>query len=161
MAEMKVRTKKEVLKKKTEREIFFAGCRIDKMHEEYEDAKYCRRYDKKKDCYINRNGDHVVHRKEVVFNDVLAVIPLSREYYSNVEKDKTYLKKLDNIIRDVMTASLKKTDEQRMKKNVEELVVDLKKVAEEVKEEEKVIKEVVEEKVVTKEQQVDEEEKKK
>ncbi|MFS7919422.1 hypothetical protein Hanom_Chr03g00212491 [Helianthus anomalus] len=51
------------------------------MHEEYKDAKYCRRYDKKRDCYINQNGDPVVHRKEVVFDEVLAVIPLSGEYY--------------------------------------------------------------------------------
>ncbi|MFS8022109.1 hypothetical protein Hanom_Chr16g01435641 [Helianthus anomalus] len=102
------------------------------MHEEYEEAKYYGRYDKKRDCYINKNGDLVVHRKEVVFDDVLAVIPLSGEYYSNV-KDKTYLKRLDKIIRDVMTASLKKRDEERMKKNVEELVDDLKKVAEKEK----------------------------
>uniref|UniRef100_A0A251VGT4 Uncharacterized protein n=1 Tax=Helianthus annuus TaxID=4232 RepID=A0A251VGT4_HELAN len=73
-------------------------------------------------------------KKEVVFDDVLAVIPLSGEYYSNIAKDKTgYLKKLDKIIRDVMTASLKKRDGERMNKNVEELVDDLKKVAEEVK----------------------------
>ncbi|MFS8022103.1 hypothetical protein Hanom_Chr16g01435581 [Helianthus anomalus] len=104
------------------------------MHEEYEEAKYYGRYDKKRDCYINKNGDPVVHRKEVVFDDVLAVIPLSGEYYSNV-KDKTYLKRLDKIIRDVMTASLKKRDEERMKKNVEELVDDLKKVAEKEKNE--------------------------
>ncbi|KAJ0845417.1 putative transcription factor interactor and regulator CCHC(Zn) family [Helianthus annuus] len=161
VAEIKEKTSEEILSEKTERERFFVGCRIEKMQEEYEDAKYYGRYDKKRDCYVNRNGDPVVHRKEVVFDDVLAVIPLSGEYYSNIVKDKTgYLKKLDKIIRDVMTTSLKKRDEERMKKNVEELVADLKKVAEEVKveavkvedvkieEEKKVIKEVVEEKVV-------------
>ncbi|MFS7960897.1 hypothetical protein Hanom_Chr08g00708431 [Helianthus anomalus] len=58
------------------------------MHEEYEDAKYCGRYDKKRDCYINKNGDPVLHRKEV-------------------------------------------RDEEGMKKNVDKLVTDLKKVAEE------------------------------
>ncbi|MFS7996930.1 hypothetical protein Hanom_Chr12g01135751 [Helianthus anomalus] len=77
------------------------------MQEEYEEEKYYGRYDKKRDCYVNNNGDPIVHRKEVVFDDVLVVIPLSSEYYSNV-KDKTYLKRLDKIIRDVMTASLKK-----------------------------------------------------
>ncbi|MFS7938307.1 hypothetical protein Hanom_Chr05g00438071 [Helianthus anomalus] len=113
------------------------------MHEEYEEAKYYGRYNKKRDCYINKNGDPVVHRKEVVFDDVLAVIPLSGEYYSNV-KDKTYLKRLDKIIRDVITVSLKKRDEERMKKNVDELVNDLKKVAEEEKEkkDEEVVEEV-------------------
>ncbi|KAM0019354.1 putative transcription factor interactor and regulator CCHC(Zn) family [Helianthus debilis subsp. tardiflorus] len=131
VVEIKEKTNEEILKKKTEREIFFGGCRIEKMHEEFEEAMYYGRYDKKRDCYINQNGDPVVHRKEVVFDDVFAVIPLSGEYYSNVAKDKTYLKRLEKIIRDVMTASLKKRDEERMKKNVEELVDDLKKVAEE------------------------------
>ncbi|XP_035836972.1 uncharacterized protein LOC110896864 [Helianthus annuus] len=133
VAEIKEKTREEILSEKTERERFFAGYRIEKMQEEYEDAKYCGRYDKKRDCYVNRNGDPVVHRKEVVFKDVLAVIPLFGEYYSNVAKDKTYLKRLYKIIRDVMTASLIKRDEERTKKNVENLVDDLKKVAEEVK----------------------------
>ncbi|KAJ0789779.1 hypothetical protein HanPI659440_Chr05g0207481 [Helianthus annuus] len=121
------------------------------MHEEFEEAKYYGRYDKKRDCYINKNGDPVVHRKEVGFDDVLVVIPLSGEYYSNVAKDKTYLKRLDRIIRDVVTTSLKKRDEERMKKNVDELVDDLKKVTEEVK-----VEVVKEKEVVTEEQQNEE-----
>ncbi|MFS7891385.1 hypothetical protein Hanom_Chr00s000308g01634201 [Helianthus anomalus] len=134
VAKIKGRSREEILKEKPEKERFFVGCRIEKMHEKFEEAKYYGRYDKKRDCYINKNGDPVVHRKEVVFDDVLAVIPLSSEYYSNV-KDKTYLKKLDKIIRDVMTASLKKMDEERMKNNVEELVDDLKKNVEKENEE--------------------------
>ncbi|MFS7916859.1 hypothetical protein Hanom_Chr03g00182301 [Helianthus anomalus] len=90
-----------------ERERFFADCRIEKLHEEFEEAKCFGRYDKKRECYINPNGDLVVHRREVVYKDVLDVIPLSDEYCSNVEKDKNYLKRLDKIIRDVMTASMK------------------------------------------------------
>ncbi|MFS7974716.1 hypothetical protein Hanom_Chr09g00871961 [Helianthus anomalus] len=134
MAEIKERSREEILKEKTERERFFASCRIEKMQEEYENTVSNKRYDKNKDCYVNKNGDPVVHRKEVVFDDVVVVIPLSGEYYSNIAKDKIgYLKKLDKIIRDVMTASLKKRDEERMKKNVEEIVDDLKKVVEEVK----------------------------
>ncbi|MFS8020088.1 hypothetical protein Hanom_Chr15g01411431 [Helianthus anomalus] len=107
------------------------------MHEEFEDAKFYGRYDKKRECYINKNGDPVVHKREMVYKDVLADIPLSDEYYSNVTKDKTYLKRLDKIIRDVMTTSLKKRDKERMKKNVDELVKDLKKVAEKEKKEDK------------------------
>ncbi|MFS7903173.1 hypothetical protein Hanom_Chr01g00020871 [Helianthus anomalus] len=103
------------------------------MEKEYEEAKNYRRYDKKKECYVNRKEEPVFHRKEVVFDDVLAVIPLSGEYYSNVMKDKHYEKKLDKIIRDVMTASLRQRDEERMKKNVENLVDELKKVADEKK----------------------------
>ncbi|MFS7903915.1 hypothetical protein Hanom_Chr01g00029801 [Helianthus anomalus] len=92
------------------------------------------------------NGEPVVHKKEIIYEDVLAVILLSGEFYSNVEKDKHYEKKLNKLIRDIMTVSLRRRDEERMKKNVENLVDELKKVAEETKVEEK--------EVVTKEQQV-------
>ncbi|MFS7918929.1 hypothetical protein Hanom_Chr03g00206981 [Helianthus anomalus] len=80
MAEMKVKTREEILKEKTERERFFASCRIEKMQEEYEYAVSNKRYNKNKDCYVNKNGNPIVHRKEVVFDDVVAVIPLSGEY---------------------------------------------------------------------------------
>ncbi|MFS8019961.1 hypothetical protein Hanom_Chr15g01409991 [Helianthus anomalus] len=121
------------------------------MEKEYEEAKNYGRYDKKRECYVNNKGEPVVHQKEVVFNDVLAVIPLSGEYFSNVAKDKDYVKKLDNINRDVMTASLRQRDEERMKKNVESLVDELKKVANEKKVEgEK--EEAVGEEAVTEEQ---------
>ncbi|MFS8024027.1 hypothetical protein Hanom_Chr16g01458431 [Helianthus anomalus] len=103
------------------------------MEREYEEARNYKRWDKKRECYVNSKGEPVVHPKEVVYNDVLAVIPLYGEYYSNVAKDKDYVKKLDKIIRDVMTASLRQRDEERMKKNVENLVDELKKVAEEEK----------------------------
>ncbi|MFS7919291.1 hypothetical protein Hanom_Chr03g00211031 [Helianthus anomalus] len=138
VAIVKEKTKEEILKEKTYRERCIVGYRIEEMEKEYEEAKNYGRYDKKRECYVNSKGEPVVHRKEVVFDDVLAVIPLSGEYYSNVAKDKQYEKKLDKTIRDVMTASLKKRDEERMKKNVDELVDDLKKVAEVVKEKEAV-----------------------
>ncbi|XP_022030972.1 uncharacterized protein LOC110931909 [Helianthus annuus] len=142
------------------------------MQEEYENAVRNKRWDKKRECYVNRDGEPVVHRRDIVHDDVLLVIPRSGEYYSNVEKDKTYVKRLDKIIGDAMTSSLRKRDEERMKKNVDEMVNDLKKVAEEVKvevvkvedvkieEEDKVIKEVVEEKAATEEHDAGDEKKK-
>ncbi|XP_022025091.1 DNA ligase 1-like [Helianthus annuus] len=140
MAEMKVRTKEEILKEKTEREIFFAGCRIDKMHEEYEEAVSNKRWDKKKECYVNKNGEPVVHKKDIVHDEVLAVIPLSGEYYSNVEKDKTYMKKVAEIVKveAVKEEDVKTAEEEKEKKD-----------------------EAVGEEAVTKEQQVSEEEMKK
>ncbi|MFS7968785.1 hypothetical protein Hanom_Chr09g00801581 [Helianthus anomalus] len=105
------------------------------MKKEYKEAKNFRRWYKKRECYVNSKGQPVDHPSQVVYNDVLAVIPLSGEDYSNVEKDKNYVKKLDKIIRDVMTTSLKQRDEERMKTNVENLVDELKKVEEEEKEE--------------------------
>ncbi|XP_035838807.1 vicilin-like seed storage protein At2g18540 [Helianthus annuus] len=139
VAEIKEKTREEILREKTERERFIVGCRMEKM-------------------------------RDIVHDDDVLVIPLSVEYYSNTAKDKTYPKRRDKIIRHAMTSSLRKRDEERMKKNVENLVDDLKKAAEEVKvkfvkedvkieEEEKVIKEVVEEKTVTEEQQFDEKKK--
>ncbi|KAJ0713787.1 putative transcription factor interactor and regulator CCHC(Zn) family [Helianthus annuus] len=147
------KTREEILKEKTYRERCIAGYRIEEMEKEYEEAKNYGRYDKKRNCYVNRNGEPVVHKKEIVYEDVLAVIPLFGEFYSNVEKDKHYEKKSNKLTRDVMTVSLRRRDEERMKKNVENLVDKLKKVAEEIKAEQK--------EVVTKEQQIGEEEMKK
>ncbi|MFS7910312.1 hypothetical protein Hanom_Chr02g00104751 [Helianthus anomalus] len=106
---------------------------MDEIEKEYKEARNYGRYDKKRECYINNKGEQLVHPGKVVYNDVLTVIPLSGEYYSNVAKDKDYVKKLDKIIKDVMTASLRQRDEERMKKNVENLVDELKKVADEEK----------------------------
>ncbi|KAJ0463989.1 hypothetical protein HanHA300_Chr14g0521931 [Helianthus annuus] len=140
--------KEEILKDKTYRERCIVGYRIEEMEKEYEEAKNYGRHDKKRECYVNGKGEPVVHPKEVVFNNVLAVIALSGEYYSNVAKDNDYVKKLDKIIRDVMTASLRQGDEERMKKNVESLVDDLKKVAEEEKVEGEKEEEAVDEEAV-------------
>ncbi|KAJ0502275.1 putative transcription factor interactor and regulator CCHC(Zn) family [Helianthus annuus] len=114
VAEVKERTKEEILQEKTYRERYFAECRIQEMQEEYVEARSCRRWDKKKECYINRKGDPVVDKREVVYSDVLAIIPQSGEFYSKKALDKDYLKMLDKIIRDVMTTSLRKRDEERL-----------------------------------------------
>ncbi|XP_035841360.1 DNA ligase 1-like [Helianthus annuus] len=142
---------------------------MEKMQEEYENAVSNKRWDKKQECFVNKQGEPVVPRSDIVHDDVLLVIPRSGEYYSNVAKDKTYVKRLDKIIRDAMTTKLRKRNEERMKKNIENLVDDLKKAVEEVKVEEKVKdgvekveeKVVEKEKVVTEEQQVEEAKKEK
>ncbi|MFS8007680.1 hypothetical protein Hanom_Chr14g01263921 [Helianthus anomalus] len=126
------------------------------MEKEYEEASSNRRYDKKRECYVNKDGEPVVHKKEIVYEDVLAVIPLSGEFYSNLAKDKNYEKKLKKLVRDVMTVSLRRRDEERMKKNVECMVDELKKVAGESKVEEKEEEKMngdVKEEVAFKEQQ--------
>ncbi|MFS7906309.1 hypothetical protein Hanom_Chr01g00057761 [Helianthus anomalus] len=125
-AEIKEKTRAEILSEKTYRERNIAGNRIDEMQEEYENDVSNKRWDKKRECYVNRD-----------------VIPRSVEYYSNAAEDKTYAKRLQKIIRHAMTSSLRKRDEERMKKNVDEMVNDLKKVVEEVRVE--AVKVVVEE----------------
>ncbi|MFS8018586.1 hypothetical protein Hanom_Chr15g01393751 [Helianthus anomalus] len=129
VAEVKTKTKEEIFQEKMYRERCFANYRIEEMKKEYEEARSYGRWDKKKECYINRKGDPVVDSSKVVYNDVLAVIPLSGEYYSKIEEDKDFLKNLDKIIRDVMTARLKMRDEERMKQNVEKMVDELEKTA--------------------------------
>ncbi|MFS7979749.1 hypothetical protein Hanom_Chr10g00931351 [Helianthus anomalus] len=145
VAEIKEKMREEILKEKTYRERCIIGYRIEEMEKEYEEARNYGRYDKKRECYINRKGEPVVHRKEVVFDDILAIIPLSGEYYSNVAKDKHYEKNMDKLISDVMTTSLKRG---------------MQKVAEEEREKEKEDEAVVEE-AVTEEQQNEDDLKKK
>ncbi|MFS7987537.1 hypothetical protein Hanom_Chr11g01024151 [Helianthus anomalus] len=57
------------------------------MQKEYEKARSHGSWDTKRECYINSKGDPAVHSREVVYNDVLAFIPLSGEYYSKKEKN--------------------------------------------------------------------------
>ncbi|MFS7953698.1 hypothetical protein Hanom_Chr07g00621691 [Helianthus anomalus] len=131
VAEVKERTGEEIMQEKTYREIYFADCKIQEMQEEYEEARSYKRWDNKKECYINRKGDPVVDKSKVVYDDVLPVIPLSDEFYSKKATDKDYLKKLDKIIRGVMTTSLKQRDEEKMKNSFENFVDELNKTEEE------------------------------
>ncbi|MFS7953570.1 hypothetical protein Hanom_Chr07g00620261 [Helianthus anomalus] len=101
-----VKTKEEILEEKTYRERRFADYRIDEIQKEYDEAMKMGRWDKKRKFYVSHNGELVVDSILEGYNDVLAVIPLFGEYYSKIEADKDYLKKLYKIIRDVMTASL-------------------------------------------------------
>ncbi|KAJ0620903.1 hypothetical protein HanIR_Chr01g0002661 [Helianthus annuus] len=126
---------------------------MDEMQEEYESVVSNRRWDKKRECYYNREGEPVVPKKDIIFDDVLLVVPLRAEYYRRVMKDDAYVKQYEKDIRYAMLSGLRKRDEERIKKNVEEMVDNLKKVAEKVVEAE-VVKEVV-----FVEQQIEEEEK--
>ncbi|KAJ0796157.1 hypothetical protein HanPI659440_Chr04g0158921 [Helianthus annuus] len=158
MAEIKEKTREEILNEKTYKEWNMVHNRMDDMQEEYESAVSNRRWDKKRECYYNKEGEPVVPKKDIIFDDVLLVVPLRAEYYRRVMKDDAYVKQYEKDIRYAMLSCLRKRDEERMKKNVEEMVDNLKKVAEEV-ETETVKVEVVKE-AVTEEQQFEEEVKK-
>ncbi|KAF5756976.1 putative transcription factor interactor and regulator CCHC(Zn) family [Helianthus annuus] len=54
VAEIKEKTREEILREKTERERFIVGCRMEKMQEEYENAVRNKRWDKNRECYVNR-----------------------------------------------------------------------------------------------------------
>ncbi|MFS7917985.1 hypothetical protein Hanom_Chr03g00195691 [Helianthus anomalus] len=53
MAEIKEKTREEILKEKTMRERNIVGYRIDEIQEEYDDAFSCKRWDKERECYVN------------------------------------------------------------------------------------------------------------
>ncbi|MFS7998123.1 hypothetical protein Hanom_Chr12g01150021 [Helianthus anomalus] len=73
IAEIKEKTREDILKEKTYRERCIVGYRIEEMEKEYEEARSNKIWDKKRECYVNRNGEPVVHPKQVVFDEVLAV----------------------------------------------------------------------------------------
>ncbi|XP_035834200.1 translation initiation factor IF-2-like [Helianthus annuus] len=106
---------------------------MNEMQEEYESAIMNKRWDKKRECYFNREGEPVVPKKNIIFEDVLLIIPSSAEYYRNVLKDDTYAKRHEKEIKYAMISCLRKRDEERMKKSVEEMLINLKKVVVEIK----------------------------
>ncbi|XP_022020190.1 ENTH domain-containing protein C19F8.03c-like [Helianthus annuus] len=123
------------------------------MQEEYEDARSCKRWDKKRECFFNRKGDSVVDKREVVCNDVLAVIPLSAgqdNQGSDESECETERRRKDEESVEMLVEELKKTtkkeevaeDESQksaddsLEKSAEEKVVTEKQQNEEVKKEE-------------------------
>ncbi|KAJ0801376.1 putative transcription factor interactor and regulator CCHC(Zn) family [Helianthus annuus] len=58
--EIKEKTRKEILNEKTYRERNIALNRMDEMQEEYESVVVNKRWDKKRECYFNREGEPVV-----------------------------------------------------------------------------------------------------
>ncbi|KAF5782104.1 putative transcription factor interactor and regulator CCHC(Zn) family [Helianthus annuus] len=121
---------KKILQEKTLSERQFADIRLDEMQKAYDEAGRIGRWDKKRECYTDYKGNPIVDSSKVVYEDLLAVIPLSGEYYLKKDADKDYLSKLDKEIREVMTASLRKRDEERLQKNVEKMVDESKKTVE-------------------------------
>ncbi|MFS7905366.1 hypothetical protein Hanom_Chr01g00046801 [Helianthus anomalus] len=61
------------------------------MQKEYVEAISNKRWDKKRECYVNRDGKPVVHPSEVFFDEVLLVIPL---YLANTTQ---MLKRINTI----------------------------------------------------------------
>ncbi|MFS7984008.1 hypothetical protein Hanom_Chr11g00981501 [Helianthus anomalus] len=108
MHEIKKKTREEILNEKTMRERNITCNRIEEMRIDYEDAVRNKRWDKELECYVNREGEPIVHQKEIVYNDILALIPLSGEFYSEREKDKNYEKNLKKLVRDVMTEKIRR-----------------------------------------------------
>ncbi|KAJ0502076.1 putative transcription factor interactor and regulator CCHC(Zn) family [Helianthus annuus] len=57
--EIKEKTREEILREKTDREIFIVGCKMEKIQEEYENDVRNKRWDKKQECYVNKEGEPV------------------------------------------------------------------------------------------------------
>ncbi|XP_022008848.1 translation initiation factor IF-2-like [Helianthus annuus] len=156
---------------------------LSKKHDHYAFIAEIQEESKEKDTLESKEktreeilSEKTYRERNVVYNRMEDMqeeyeIPLRAEYYRNVMKDDTYAKRLEKEIRYAMTSCLRKRDEERLNKSVEEMVNNLKKVAEEVNTEAvevEVVKEIKGEEVVvnievvkeavTEEQQVDEEE---
>ncbi|MFS7980861.1 hypothetical protein Hanom_Chr10g00944151 [Helianthus anomalus] len=101
------------------------------MQNAYDKAIKMGRWDKKRECYTDYKGNPVVDSSKVIYEELLAVIPLSGEYYTKKFEGKNYNPNLEKKISEVMLASLKKRDEERLQKSVEKMVDELKKTAEE------------------------------
>ena len=79
--EVKEKIREEILNEKTYRERNIALNRMDEMQEEYESAVSNKRWDKKRECFFNREGEPVVPKKDIIFEVVLLIIPRCCEYY--------------------------------------------------------------------------------
>ncbi|KAM0037337.1 putative transcription factor interactor and regulator CCHC(Zn) family [Helianthus debilis subsp. tardiflorus] len=73
-----VKMKEEVFQEQTLRKRYLQ-ITVKEMQKKYVEARRIGRWDKKRECYINHKGDQVVDSSKVIYNDVLAVIPLSGE----------------------------------------------------------------------------------
>ncbi|MFS7934997.1 hypothetical protein Hanom_Chr05g00398221 [Helianthus anomalus] len=121
----------EVKREKTLRERNIASYRLDEMQAAFEEAKKAGKWDKKRECYTDFKGNPIVESRSVDFKALLEVIPTSEELYSKKFLDNTYIPNMEQRIREVMLASLKKKEEEKLKKNVKKMVEELKKTAEE------------------------------
>ncbi|MFS7909442.1 hypothetical protein Hanom_Chr01g00094661 [Helianthus anomalus] len=92
------------------------------MQAAFDEARRACRWDKKRECYIDPQGNPVVDSRSVNFKDLLEVIPTSEELYSKKFVDKNYVPNMEKRIREVMLASLKKKEEEKVEKNVEKMV---------------------------------------
>ncbi|MFS7905816.1 hypothetical protein Hanom_Chr01g00052131 [Helianthus anomalus] len=95
------------------------------------EAKKARRWDEKRKCYTDPQGNLVVDSKSVDFKELLDVILTGGELYSKKKEDKKYVANMEKQIREVMLASLKKIEEESIEENVEKMVEKLKKTTEE------------------------------
>ncbi|XP_035832012.1 triadin-like [Helianthus annuus] len=71
--ENKEKTREEILSEKTHKERDVVYRRMDEMQEEYENAVSNKRWDKKKECYYNREGEPVAEEVETEAVKVEAV----------------------------------------------------------------------------------------
>ncbi|XP_035837248.1 uncharacterized protein LOC110893415 [Helianthus annuus] len=71
--ENKEKTRKEILSEKTHKERDVVYRRMDEMQEEYENAVSNKRWDKKRECYYNREGEPVAEEVETEAVKVEAV----------------------------------------------------------------------------------------
>ncbi|MFS8002345.1 hypothetical protein Hanom_Chr13g01201001 [Helianthus anomalus] len=73
------------------RERTIAFNRLTEMQAAYDEARRRDRWDKKRECYTDLQGNPVVDSSSVNFEAPVEVIPTSGEYYSNKFNDNNYI----------------------------------------------------------------------
>ncbi|MFS7995280.1 putative transcription factor interactor and regulator CCHC(Zn) family [Helianthus anomalus] len=99
--------KSDQVREKTTRERRIAGIKLDEMSAAFEEAKRAGRWDEKRKCYTNPQGNPVVDSKSVDFKALLDVIPTAEELYTKKFEDKNYVANMEKRLKEMMLASLK------------------------------------------------------
>ncbi|MFS7962767.1 hypothetical protein Hanom_Chr08g00730401 [Helianthus anomalus] len=100
------------------RERLIADIKLNEMSAAFEEAKRAGRWDEKRKCYTDPQGNPVVDSKSVDYNALLDVIPTAGELYTKKIEDKNYVANMEKRIREVMLASFKKKKEEAIEENV-------------------------------------------
>ncbi|KAJ0604016.1 putative transcription factor interactor and regulator CCHC(Zn) family [Helianthus annuus] len=136
------------------REERHARMELSKVHEIFMEASRENRWDAKRECFVDPQGNPAVDPQKVDFEALVAAIPTARVWDARLENNPNYRKEVEEGIRKVIYASVEKK-----KKTVEEIVdesqkmvTDLKKTTEKAGDEK--LKSSAEEAVIEKEQMI-------
>ncbi|XP_021979731.1 methyl-CpG-binding domain-containing protein 10-like [Helianthus annuus] len=84
--ENKEKTREEILSEKTHKERDVVYRRMDEMQEEYENAVNNKRWDKKRECYYNREGEPVAEEVETEAIEAEVVKEVEEQQIEEEEK---------------------------------------------------------------------------
>ncbi|MFS7986992.1 hypothetical protein Hanom_Chr11g01016781 [Helianthus anomalus] len=105
-----------VVEVRPSREERHAPMRLNEVYDVFMEAKSANRWDDKRKCFLDPQGNLAVDPKMVDFEALVAAIPTAGVFYSKIKEDKNYEKEVEERIRRVIYASVEK------KKSVEKII---------------------------------------